>query len=91
VTTPTGVPVLAETTKMVAAYLTAERGLGRVAIQTDVDTLAVILVGGAHLLAAGSQRGPLTPDDLHDIVSITLQSVGQRQPDRARADLSAPA
>jgi AcrR family transcriptional regulator len=52
-TTPTGIPLLTETTKMIAAYLTAERGLGRIAIGTDVDRLAVILVGTAHLTCAG--------------------------------------
>jgi AcrR family transcriptional regulator len=77
---PTGVPLLAETTRMIAAYLTAERGLGRIAIETDVDTLAVILVGGSHLLAAGSQSVPLDRDDLREVVSTALESVTQKQP-----------
>lgn len=82
-TTPTGVPLLAETAKMIAAYLTAERGLGRIAVNANVDTLAAILVGGAHLLAAGSQPVALQPDDLFDVVSATVGSVIQQQPDRA--------
>ena len=61
-TTPTGIPVLAETTKMVATYLTAERGLGRIPIKADVDTLALILVGTAHLLLAGRQGTPAQAD-----------------------------
>jgi AcrR family transcriptional regulator len=79
--TPTGVPLLAETTRMVAAYLTAERGLGRIALDTDVDTLAVILVGSTHLLAA-SQASALEPDDLCKVVGTIVESIGQRQPQR---------
>jgi hypothetical protein len=41
---------------MIAAYLTAERGLGRIALTADVDTLPVMLVGGAHLLTAPDSR-----------------------------------
>lgn len=52
-TTPTGVPLLAEVTRMIAAYLTAERGLGRIAFDADVDRIAVLLVGGVQLLEAG--------------------------------------
>jgi AcrR family transcriptional regulator len=51
---PSGIPLLAEVTRMVAAYLTAERGLGRIAISCDVDRCALALVGGAHLLLAGA-------------------------------------
>lgn len=80
---PAGVPLLAETTRMIAAYLTTERGLGRIAIDTDVDTLAVILVGSSHLLAASSQRAPIEPDDLHPVVSTALESVIQKQTARA--------
>lgn len=53
--TPTGIPLLAEITRMLAAYLTAERGLGRIALEADVDRLAAILVGAAHLLCAGGE------------------------------------
>jgi AcrR family transcriptional regulator len=82
-TTPTGVPLLAETTKMIAAYLTAERGLGRIAANTDVDTLSVILVGSAHLMAAGAQPTALQPDDLLDIVNAAVGSVIQQPAGRA--------
>lgn len=81
-TTPTGVPLLAETTKMIAAYLTAERGLGRIDANTDVDTVAVMLVGAAHLLAAGSQSAALEPDDLLDVVSATFESVIEQPAER---------
>jgi len=79
-TTPTGMPLLAETTRMIASYLTAERGLGRIAVAADVDTLAVMLVGGAYLLTA--------PDDgalehhLHHFVRPALQSIALQIPSR---------
>ncbi len=73
-TTPAGIPLLTETTKLIAAYLTAERGLGRIALRTDVDTVAVILVGSAHLLAAGSHPAPAGP-----------QRAARRRPQRCRA------
>ncbi|GHC80848.1 TetR/AcrR family transcriptional regulator [Streptomyces flavofungini] len=58
---PTGVPVLTEAAGMIAAYLTAERDLGRVAADADVDTLAPTLIGAAHLLFADRKGTP--PDD----------------------------
>lgn len=50
--TPAGIPVLTEAAAMLAAYLAAERELGRIAARTDVDTLAPTLVGAGHLLFA---------------------------------------
>jgi AcrR family transcriptional regulator len=56
-TTPTGIPLLTEVATTLGAYLTAERGLGRIAPETDVDRLALLLVGGGHLLGdAGEVR-----------------------------------
>ncbi|GAA5072167.1 AcrR family transcriptional regulator [Thermocatellispora tengchongensis] len=60
-TRPVGVPVLAEATDMIAGYLAAERDLGRVAADADVETLALMLVGSGHLLFAG--RESTQPDD----------------------------
>jgi AcrR family transcriptional regulator len=65
---PTGVPLATEITKMVAAYLTAERGLGRIPLQADVDALAVLLVGGAHLRASGRDDLLIQPEDLDDLL-----------------------
>ncbi len=70
--TPAGIPLLSDTAKMIAAYLTAERGLGRIAAATDVDNLAIMLVGGTHLLGAGRDGDPLDPDDLRDLLRIAL-------------------
>jgi AcrR family transcriptional regulator len=70
-TTPTGIPLLAETTRMIATYLTAERGLGRIALDSDVDGLALVLVGAAHLLLAGRADTP-TDDGVRELVSAVL-------------------
>ncbi|MGW7518149.1 TetR family transcriptional regulator [Streptomyces sp. NPDC054796] len=59
-TTPTGVPVLTEATAMIAAYLTAERELGRLAADADIDALAPTLIGAGHLLFA--DRESAAPD-----------------------------
>lgn len=68
ITTPTGIPLAAEITRMIAGYLTAERGLGRIAITTDVDHLAVLLVGGAHLRAYERDDLLLEPDDVRELL-----------------------
>jgi AcrR family transcriptional regulator len=60
-TTPKGVPLLAEATAKVAAYLEAERDLGRLPDAVDVAVLAPTLVGTAHLLLAGGDAAAL-PD-----------------------------
>jgi AcrR family transcriptional regulator len=57
-TWPAGVPVLTEVATMIAAYLTAERELGRIAADADVDTLAATLIGAVHLLFADRNGTP---------------------------------
>ena len=42
-TTPAGTPLLAETTRHITAYLTAERGLGRIPTSTEIE------IGRAHV------------------------------------------
>jgi len=71
--TPTGIPLLTDTTKMIAAYLTAERGLGRIPSVADVDSLALLLVGATHLLAAGRDADPLDHDDLRDLLRTAVE------------------
>jgi len=82
-TTPTGMPLLTETTKMIAAYLTAERGLGRIPLETDVDSLALILVGSAHLLASQRDAVPLTPGDLRDLLGVAIHGTAAHKPRRS--------
>lgn len=55
---PKGVPILAQASAMIAAYLTAERELGRLAPGADVETLALSLVGTGHMLFAGRDDRP---------------------------------
>jgi hypothetical protein len=43
-------PLMSESTTLVAGYLEAERDLGRIAPGADIATLAPTLIGAAHLL-----------------------------------------
>ncbi|MFC4113981.1 TetR/AcrR family transcriptional regulator [Nonomuraea zeae] len=52
-TTPYGIPILTEAGTGLAAYLDAERRVGRVTADADVRTLALTLIGTGHLLFAG--------------------------------------
>jgi AcrR family transcriptional regulator len=72
---PSGVPLLAEATAMIASYLTIERDLGRIAPDADVDTLAPMLIGTGHLLFAGYADTPPEPAAVTKLVSATLASV----------------
>jgi len=53
-----GVPLLTEASAMIASYLTAERDLGRIAADADIDTLALTLLGASHLLFADREGTP---------------------------------
>jgi AcrR family transcriptional regulator len=72
-----GVPMLSEAVAMVASYLTAERAMGRVAADADVDTLALALVGSGHLLFAGREGVP--PEAVDKVVSTVIADVVQRR------------
>jgi AcrR family transcriptional regulator len=52
------IPLLSESTAMVAGYLAAERDLGRVAVGADVSTLAPTLIGAVHLLFTDTDGVP---------------------------------
>ncbi|BCL33355.1 TetR family transcriptional regulator [Streptomyces aurantiacus] len=54
----TGIPLAMQGTAMIAAYLTAERKLRRLAGDADIDTLAPTLVGAGHLLFADRTIAP---------------------------------
>ncbi|MEU6822415.1 TetR family transcriptional regulator [Streptomyces atriruber] len=62
-TTPIGIPLLTEAGTVITAYLTAERDLGRLAADSDVDTLAFTLIGTGHLLFAGREATEETGDE----------------------------
>jgi len=72
---PTGVPVLSEASAMIAAYLTAERALGRIAADADIDALAPTLIGAVHLRFADRQAAPVAARAVHRVVMTVLRGV----------------
>ncbi len=72
---PTGVPVLAEATAMLASYLAAERELGRIAADADVDTLASTLIGAGHLLFADREGAPPDAHSVRKVVTTIIAGV----------------
>ncbi|MGC5014342.1 TetR family transcriptional regulator [Streptosporangium sp. DT93] len=72
---PAGVPVLTEAATVIASYLAAERDLGRVTPDADVDTLAAILIGTAHLLYVGRDDTPPETEAVRRIVTTALAGV----------------
>jgi AcrR family transcriptional regulator len=73
-THPTGVPLMNEGNAMIAGYLRAERDLGRLAADTDIDNLTLMLLGGAHLLFANREAPPPTAAALHKLLTTALPS-----------------
>jgi AcrR family transcriptional regulator len=74
-TRPVGVPLATEATAMIAAYLSAERDLGRIAADADVDTLAPTLIGAGHLLFAGREGAPPEPEAVRKMVTTVIAGV----------------
>jgi AcrR family transcriptional regulator len=72
-TYPTGVPLLTEAAAMISAYLLAERDLGRIAADADVDTVALTLIGSGHLLFAGGDAPD--PDAVLRVMSSAIAGV----------------
>jgi AcrR family transcriptional regulator len=72
---PAGIPLLTEAAAMIASYLTAERGLGRIAAEADVDTLAPMLIGGGHLLFADRKGPPPEAEAVRRVVATVLAGV----------------
>ncbi|WP_040687853.1 TetR/AcrR family transcriptional regulator [Nocardia vinacea] len=71
---PSGVPVLTEATTMLATYLTTEQALGRITPDADTDTLALTLIGSAHLLFADRTNAPPTPEVTRKVVTTVIAS-----------------
>jgi AcrR family transcriptional regulator len=76
-TWPAGVPVLTEAVTMIASYLTAERDLGRIAADADVDTLAPTLIGAGHLLFADRKGTPPEAGAVRKMVTTVIANVVQ--------------
>ncbi|GAA3477128.1 TetR/AcrR family transcriptional regulator [Streptomyces yanii] len=75
--TPTGVPILAEATAMIASYLTIERERGRIAPDADVYTLAPTLIGAGHLLFADRECAPPEAGAVHKVVATVIAGVAR--------------
>ena len=72
-TIPRGIPILTEATTGLSTYLDAERHLGRITPDTDVNTLALTLIGTGHLLFAGELGGPPDASAVREVVeAITV-------------------
>ncbi|WP_329246379.1 TetR family transcriptional regulator [Actinoallomurus sp. NBC_01490] len=74
-----GVPVLAEAGAMIASYLTDECELGRIAADSDVDSLAVSLIGGGYVLFAGREGAPPGTEAVNKVVTTVIADVVQRR------------
>ena len=74
-----GVPMLTEATAMIASYLTIERDLGRIAVDADVDSLALLLIGTGHLLFADRQGTPPDAGAVNQVVGTAIADVVQRR------------
>ncbi len=70
------IPLISESTAMVADYLTAERDLGRIPANTDISTLAPTLIGAAHLLFTDTDGAP-KPAAITRIVTAVLPATRQ--------------
>ncbi len=74
-TWPIGVPLATEAAAMIASYLVAERDLGRVAADADIDTLAPTLIGAGHLLFADRRGAPPEAGAVRKMVTTVLAGV----------------
>jgi len=72
--TASRIPVATEVARMIASYLAAERDLGRIAAGADIDTLALTLIGTAHLQAVDREGQP-EPEAVRTMVATVLAGV----------------
>jgi AcrR family transcriptional regulator len=79
-TGPAGVPILTEGMAMITEYLAAERDVGRIAADADVDTLALTLVGAVHLLFTGRDGPQPGAEAVHRVVTTVLTAAVQTPP-----------
>jgi AcrR family transcriptional regulator len=70
-----GVPLMTEAAAMIASYLAAERDLGRISANADVDALAPTLLGAAHLLFAGRDGTPPEAAAVRKVVTTVIAGV----------------
>jgi AcrR family transcriptional regulator len=65
-------PLVGEGTAMIVEYLAAERELGRIAPDADIEVLAPTLIGAAHLLFTEQKGSRPEPDAVRKIVTTVL-------------------
>jgi AcrR family transcriptional regulator len=70
-----GMPVLTEASGVLASYLFAERELGRLSRDADVDSLAPVLIGAAHLMFAGRDSSAPEPEAVHKMVEAVISGI----------------
>ncbi|MFI7245961.1 TetR/AcrR family transcriptional regulator [Streptomyces qinglanensis] len=75
-----GLPILTDAATALAGYLAAERELGRLSADADIDTLAPTLVGAAHMLFADRRGTPPEAEDVRRIVTTVVAGVAQEPP-----------
>lgn len=68
-----GIPIVTEATAMIASYLVAERGLGRVAPDADINTLAPTLIGAGHLMFADRNGTPPETEAVRKVVTTVIR------------------
>ncbi|MGP3998710.1 TetR/AcrR family transcriptional regulator [Streptomyces sp. 8N706] len=68
-----GIPIMTEATAVIASYLVAERELGRIAPDADINTLAPTLVGAGHLLFADRKGTPPEAGAVRKVVTTVIR------------------
>jgi AcrR family transcriptional regulator len=79
-TWPAGVPVLTEAMVMIADYLAAERDLGRIDPDADVETLGAVLMGAGHRLFADRTASAPEAAAVTRMVSTVIGGVVREPP-----------
>lgn len=74
-----GIAILSQATTAISSYLADEREMGRIAADADIDSLALSLVGGGHLLTADRDAGLPTTATVGKLVTTVLADVVQRR------------
>ncbi len=67
-----GIAILGQATTAISDYLRQERELGRIAANTDIDSLTLSLVGGGHLLVADREYDAPTVAVITKFVTAVL-------------------
>jgi AcrR family transcriptional regulator len=73
-------PLVAEASAMVTAYLAAEQASGRVVPTADVETLGPTLVGAAHLLFTDREAGAPEPEDVRKVIAAVMHGLSTDDP-----------